>query len=304
MKAFIVPWLREADPRALAVVRLILFGYAWPGFRFGSKASFAEFEGVSWHPIGIPALLQVPLLSPAGLDIVGVLITFTTGFALLGFGYRLTAPLAAFLKLYASWVVQSSGKVNHGGLLFTLVLFVIAFSHAADAWAVDAFLRRRKGFPRPGPSAEYHWPVHFIALLCVTMYGAAGLTKLGVSGPEWALGDGLRLRFLSHHFTHQPPTRLGVWLADYPLVCRVLASASLCLEFASPLALWNRSVYRTVLPCLALLQLMIWLTLGVRFREMVATFACLLPWGALIARLDALRSTWVARERERLRAAT
>lgn len=292
-KAFVEPWLRPSDPRALAVCRLLLFGLAWPGFRFGSQTAFAEFEGTTWHAIGIPRLLHVPLVGPDALRAIGVGVTLSTGLALLGLGYRFAAPLAALLKLYSAWVSQSAGKINHGGLLFTLVLFVIAFSHASDAWSLDALIRRRRHRPRPERSAEYGWPVRFIALMVVTMYGAAGLTKLIVSGPAWAFSDNLRALLLSHHFVHRPPTMLGVWLADYPTLCRVLAFLSLCLEVTSPLALFNRHYYRIVVPSLAALQLMIWLTLGVLFREMVVVFACLLPWNALIARLDPLTSTWL-----------
>ena len=42
---------------------------------------------------------------------------------------------------------------------------------------------------------------------------------------------------------------------------------------------------------------MIWLMLGVLFREMVANFACLLPWGLLIARGDELAEKWRLRRR-------
>jgi len=291
-KAFVEPWLRPADPRALAACRLILFGLAWPGFRFGSQAAFAEFEGTTWRAIGIPSVLHVPLFGPDALRAIGVGVTLATGLSLFGLGYRFAAPLAALLKLYSSWVGQSAGKINHGSLLFTLVLFVIAFSHASDAWSVDALVRRLRRRPQPERSAEYGWPVRFIALMVVTMYGAAGLTKLIQSGPAWAFSDNLRTLFLAHHFTHHPPTQLGVWLADYPTLCRVLAFLSLCLELTSPLALFSRYYYRIVLPSLAALQLMIWLTLGVLFREMAVVFACLLPWGALIERLDSLTSTW------------
>ena len=286
--ALLAPWLEEADPRALAVCRFIVFGFVWPGFRFGSVGSFAAFEGVSWHPIGILGWLHVPLFGPSVLSVLGAGLTLASGFALAGFCYRFAAPIAALLELYSAWVVQSSGKINHGNLLFTLVIFVLAFSRAADAWSLDAFIAARRGAPRPGRSAEYHWPVRFIALMIATMYGAAGLTKLVQSGFSWAFGDTLQRFLLSHHFTHHPPTELGVLLADYPLLCRVLAFLALCLELASPLALVNRALYRTIFPSLASLQLMIWLLLGVLFREMVANFACLLPWGLLIARGDAL----------------
>jgi hypothetical protein len=298
VKAFLEPWLRPSDPRALAACRLILFWCAWPGFRFGSHAAFAEFEGgPGWQGVGLPGLLHLPLAGPAGFAAVGVGITLCTGLALAGLGYRVVAPIAAFLKLYAAWVPQGAGKINHGGLLFTLVLFVIAFAPAADAWSLDAVIRRVRGRPRAEPSAEYTWAIRFIALMVVTMYGAAGLSKLIRSGLGWAFSDNLQRLLLGHQFTSDPPTMLGVSLASYPLLCRALACMALGFEITAPLALFSRTYYRVVIPGLAALQLMIWLTLGVLFREMLFVFACLLPWNAWVARADELGATSLTRFR-------
>lgn len=287
-RSLITPWLLESDARALAVCRLILFGFAWPGFRSSGVGEFAAFRGATFHGVGIPAALQVPLFSLPVLDTIGYVNTAACGCALVGLLFGFTAPLAAVVNLYQTWVVQSSGKTNHGGLLFTCVLFVLAFSRAADAWSVDALVRRWRGKPRPRPSAAYRWPVTFIGAMVATQYGAAGLSKLTHSGWQWGLSGSLRWRLLSHQFTHEPPTRIGVWIARSAGLCKVLGTAALLLELSSPLSQLNKWAYRVIIPSLALLQFCIWLMMGVMFREMIAIFACLLPWNAFIARLDVL----------------
>jgi hypothetical protein len=287
-RALIRPWLLRADARALAICRLIVFYYCWPGFGDRGVVAFAEFRGTTFRGIGIPAALHVPLFSSPVLESIAHVNTAATGCALVGLLYGFTAPLAATLGLYQNWVVQSSGKANHGGLLFTSVVFVLACSRAADAWSVDALVRRLRGKPAPRPSAAYRWPTTFIGALVATQYGAAGLSKLIHSGWQWGFSGQLRWRLLSHQFTHSPPTRIGVSLARSLTLCRVLGTSALLLELSSPLALLNKWAYRVIIPSLALLQLCIWLMMGVYFREMVAIFACLLPWNAAVAQLDVL----------------
>jgi hypothetical protein len=285
-RSLATPWLLKADPRALAVCRLILFGFMWPGFHVSSVNAYASFRTITFRGVGILEALGVPLFSPSILDSIGWASTVTCSCALFGVLFAFTAPAAAVLNLYQNWVVQSSGKTNHGGLLFTCVLFVLAFSRASDAWSVDALVRQLRGKPRPRPSAAYRWPVAFIGAMVATQYGAAGLSKLSHSGWQWGLSGSLRWRLLSHQFTHEPPTKIGIWIARSPGLAKVLGTAALALEVSSPLSQLNKWAYRVIIPSLALLQFCIWLMMGVMFREMIVIFACLLPWNALLTRLD------------------
>lgn len=287
-RSLLTPWVLRADARALAVCRLILFGFLWPGFHNSGVNRFADFRAVTFRGVGILGALHVPLFSTSVLDTIGYANTALCGCALVGVLYGATAPLAAVVNLYQSWVVQSSGKTNHGGLLFTCVLLVLAFSRAGDAWSVDALVRRWRGKPRPAPSAAYRWPVTFIGAMVATQYGAAGISKLSHSGWAWGLSGSLRWRLLSHQFTHDPPTRIGVWIARSPALCKVLGTSAMLLELSSPLSQLNKWAFRIIIPSLALLQFCIWLMMGVLFREMIAIFACLLPWNGIITSLDAV----------------
>lgn len=287
-RSLITPWLLKADPRALAVCRLILFGFLWPGFHVGSVNEYGAFRSITFRGVGLLEAFGVPLFSPSVLDTIGYASTVTYSCALFGVLFGVTAPVAATLNLYQNWVVQSSGKTNHGGLLFTCVLFVLAFSRAADAWSIDALVRHFRGKPRPRPSAAYRWPVAFIGAMVATQYGAAGLSKLSHSGWRWGLSGSLRWRLLSHQFTHDPPTKLGIWIAKSPQLCKVLGTSALLLELSSPLSQLNKWAYRVIIPSVALLQFCIWLMMGVLFREMIVIFACLLPWNTAVTHLDGL----------------
>jgi hypothetical protein len=285
------PWLVPSDPRSLALCRWVLFWTVWPGFgaSLGGSA-WASFKDAAFKPIGILGALHVPLFPTGVLEVIGALGSAALACAMVGLFYSFTAPLAAAALLYSQWIAQSSGKINHGGLLILCVITLLAFARAADAWSIDAWLRKRRGVARPQPSAEYRWPRLFIAVMLGSMYGAAGLSKLRVSGFEWGLGDNMRLLLLGHHFTRDPLTHFGVWLADFPLVCSVLGFSAHLLELSGPLAMVHRWAYRLIIPGLALLQLGIWVLLGILFREVMLIFMCLLPWDWVIRHGDAARS--------------
>jgi hypothetical protein len=286
-------WFSPQDPRVLAICRLLIFWHAWPGLRVLDYALYADFHSSAWFPVSFFRAWSVPLVGASQLDTLSLLLAITAGCALVGLLYPLTAPAAALLTLYLRGIPHNFGKINHSENLLVLALFVLAFARAADAWSVDVWLkrwlRRKLGrAPAQRHGGQYRWPVRFITLLVVTMYCAAGISKLRTAGWEWALSDSFRWLLLRHHFTHHPPTQLGVWIADYPALCRALAAGSMGLELAAPLALLGKWPYRVIIPGLGLLQFGIWLTLGVSFRPMLPVFYCLLPWPQAVQLLDTI----------------
>lgn len=288
-RSFLEDWFAPADPRGVALSRLLLYWYAWPGFEVRALGAYAEYGDSAWRPVSFFRTFDLPLFDADTLQAVSFAFTLSSFCALTGIAYRITAPLTAFLALYVYGLPQNFGKINHGSSLLVISLFVFAWARAADVWSFDAWYRRwrLKLPPMPPPSGEYRWPIQFVLLLVVTMYGAAGVAKLSAAGWDWALSDSMRLLLLRHHFTHSPPTNVGVWIADFPRLCQALALGALVLELAAPLALFGKGLRRVVLPGLALLQLSIWLLMGVFFENMIPVFLCLLPWTPLLGKWDA-----------------
>lgn len=282
---------------------MILFWHFWPGLRVEEYASFAAFRSSAWYPVSFFKVWSIPLFDASVLEAMSVAANVLALCALLGFAYPLSAGGSALLALYLRGVPQNFGKVNHSDNLLIFALLVFAFAKAADAWSVDAVLRRRlwKKKPRASPSGEYRWPIRFLSLLIVTMYGAAGASKLLNSGWDWALSDSFRLLLLRHHFTHSPPTQIGVWIAESPQLCKALALAALLIELSAPLALLSKWLHRLLLPALFALQVGIWLLLGVKFSAMLPLFLCVLPWGYAVSLFDLAKGWLSARlRRERL----
>jgi hypothetical protein len=294
-------WFAPQDPRALAVCRVILFWFIWPGLKLPHYAQYADLRDSAWYPVSFFSL-GVPLLSRGTLEVMSAVFSVASLCALTGFLYPFTAPLTAVLTVYFLGLPQNFGKINHDGLV-PMALLVLGLARSADVWSIDAWLKRRI-FPRAAAesasrgrqfSGEYRWPIQFLALLVVSMYGAAGWTKLLKAGWDWAFSDSFRLLLLRHHFTHQPVTEIGVWLANFPTVCQWLAFGAMFIEILCPLALLSPWMYRIFIPSLALMQLSIWLLMGVLFRHMVYVFLCLLPWSGALVWLDVARAKLVAR---------
>ncbi|HVZ37283.1 MAG TPA: hypothetical protein VG963_32905, partial [Polyangiaceae bacterium] len=314
-------WFGPSDPRVLAICRMLLFWYVWPGFGVANYSGYAELERWAWYPAGLFEAFSIAPPSASLLALVSVVGSVSALLALVGLLYRLAAPLAAISSFILLGLPQNFGKVDHSENLLVLALLVFSFARAADAWSIDAWLRRRWSIGAwlsrrsasgtetarvrvTQPSGYYTWPRRFLLLLVVTMYGAAGASKLLHSGWAWALSDSFRWLLLRHHFTHHPPTQLGVWIANYPALCQGLALGALLTELLCPLSLLSRKFSRVLVPALFVLQGAIWLVLGVHFRAMFPVFYCLLPWPALLlllerAGLTRMLDTFAARARPR-----
>jgi hypothetical protein len=269
---------------------MLVFWHVWRASGSENYAAYAEFKNSAWYPVSFFKAWSIPLLDAQGLELASTIAAAAMFLSLVGFLYPVSAPIAALLTLYLRAVPQNFGKVNHSENLLIFALFVLAFSRAGARWSVDAVLRRWlcKSASPIEESGHYRWPVRFIGLLVAVMYGAAGASKLIHSGWDWALSDSFRWLLLRHHFTHHPPTQIGVWLADFPLVCRGLALAALVAELCAPLALLGKWTYRLLIPAVFALQVSIWLLLGVRFASMLPLFLCLLPWGTGLSWCDRL----------------
>lgn len=285
-------WFAPSDPRALAIGRFLIFGYVWPGLTVPDYAVYADFASSAWYPVSFFKAWSVPLLDAASLQSLALVSTIALACAALGLAYRVSAPIAALSTLYLHGVPQNFGKINHSENLLMLALCVFACARAADAWSLDAFLRRLRGrsVGPAAPSGAHRWPLRFVGLMVITMYTAAGASKLMHSGWDWALSGAFQRLLLRHHFTHQPPTELGVWLASMPLLCNALALGALLTELLAPLALLGRLPFGLLVSALFAMQTSIWLMLGVKFTPMIPMFLCLLPWALLLARFDQLRA--------------
>jgi predicted DCC family thiol-disulfide oxidoreductase YuxK len=122
---------------------------------------------------------------------------------------------------------------------------------------------------------------------------SAAIAKVTRSGLEWVLSDSLINTMVMHHYTHRPPTNLGLLVARYPWLGQVSAGVALVVEFSAPLLLVLPLRWRMVLLAAVVgMMLGFGLLLGVMFTEYVVLLLLFfVPWSRIAAHLCAAEPT-------------
>jgi len=278
-----VAWLERlklptARPEELGLARILLFGFLAVGNLHRETALWLPFAELDFRPPALIGALDLHFASAGVLqaaDIAWVLLLLASA---AGIFTRFAMAGSLLLGVYLLGLPHAVGKTHHSDAILVFVLAGMALSRAGDAWSLDALLARKKGRAAPEASVEYAWPLYFALLCLVLVYFAAGIAKLRATGLAWAWNDGGRLRLIAHTYTHDPPTRLGLYLADAGPAHQVMGCFALALEVLCPLALVSRWARLFVVGGLFSLQFGIWLTLGVFFQGFFALFAICIPW--------------------------
>jgi hypothetical protein len=287
-------WSEKVDPRGIAICRILLYYHAAKEMDPEQYSRFMLVGEQAWRPHGYFRLLEIMPPSPATASHLCMAYGIAGALAAAGVFYRGSALVCALLSLYLHGILQNFGKSLHTYHLFSIALVVMSLARAADVWSVDALIKRAlaayrgKPLARVEPSAEYRWPLLFVGSTILVMYGAAGLSKLYLTGWVWAFSDTFRQTLLQGQFDAAPPTKVGVWLANYPVLCQVAAFAALAVEASSWIGLANRYLFWIWGAFVALLQFGIWFLMGVVFGELPTMFAFFLPWNFLIEKIDLL----------------
>ena len=170
------------------------------------------------------------------------------------------------------------------------VLAILAVSRCGDALSLDQWLRGRfTRRPRVNREdlGEYTWPLRLVWVLMVLVYFAAGMAKLRNSSWRWIFSDNMQNILIQHHYTHVPEIKLGLALANWPWICWLAAGFSMMAELLAPLALAIRRLRLPIIGSLFLMQIGIWLLLGVQFPLYLPCYLFWVPWDRCVA--------WVSR---------
>ncbi|MEM9195841.1 MAG: HTTM domain-containing protein [Myxococcota bacterium] len=240
-------FMPEAPAERLAVLRILvgLYGCIYLPIRITHLWSYAGVDPYQFQPVGVVTVLPRPLLPAVVVTLVVLAVLFSFPF-LLGFRYRITAPIYAALLLWVLTYSNSFGQILHVDNLFCLHVIALALCPAADAYSLDARRRRAAGAPPPEPSGRYGWGIRLMCVLCVFGYFLAAVAKAKNGGLEFVSAENLRnyvaydtVRKLELGSITSP---VGEALLPFPLVFAGLAYLSLALEWGAPLALFHRKL--------------------------------------------------------------
>jgi hypothetical protein len=237
-------WSRLVDttapPERLAAFRVCVgvFTVVYLAVRFPVFWGLTDKSPSAFAGVGPLAWADDPL--PTGVIRGALLVALASGVAAtLGYRFRLSGPTFALAVLLLTTYRSSWGQLLHFENLFVLHLLLLAASPAADAWSLDA--RRTRG--RRRDPTTYGLALQLACLCVVTTYVIAGIAKLRLGGPEWALGDTLRNHIAYSAVRLDLLGGTGSPLAGVVVrnawVLPPMAALSVLIELAAPIALFG-----------------------------------------------------------------
>jgi predicted DCC family thiol-disulfide oxidoreductase YuxK len=286
-------WFEPSRPTNLGIFRLIVYAvvlYVQSGRDF---AAWAEVPDLFWRPIRMFGVFHLVVLSAETLRLLTLVWTVALVTSGIGLLTRWSTAVAFGLGLYLIGLPHNFGKVHHGDAITVLILGILAVSRCGDAWSIDRLVAlARRAAPaavvRPRESAEYTWPLQLVRTLMALVFLGAGTSKLRGSGLRWVVSDNMANMLVNHHYSHHPPVRWGLHLAQHRWATSLLAGLTITLETSAPLALLSRRLRVLLVPSLCVMQAGIWLFMGIRFPEFLLLYLVWVPWDrigdALVAR--------------------
>jgi hypothetical protein len=232
-------WFAAAPAERLAALRILIGGYAlvYVVARLPELASVARYGAHQFRPIGIVRVLDAPL-PPSAVLVIAIVTSVLLVAFVVGFGFRITGPLAALALLWTLTYRNAWGMVFHTENLLVLHVIALALSPAAHAWAIDK--------PRATAAAGYGWPIKLLAVLTVATYVLAGIAKLRIAGVDWLDGELLRNQIavdnLRKALLGDPVAPLAHLVLDHPSQLVVFSVLTLVIELGAPLALLDRRI--------------------------------------------------------------
>jgi hypothetical protein len=280
-------WFAPRPPLRLGVARALFFGGVFVLFLRYDFASWGHLGPALWQPVWLIRALDLPRPSVTALEVCQVIWKISLVLASVGLLTRIATATALVLGLYLLGVNESWGKLGHASAHLVLIMAVLALSRCGDAFAVDAWLRRRRGFAAPTASGEHTWPIRAAWLVLASMLFAAGVAKLRQSGASWLEPETMQAILLDRADAlgaHPSPLQsVDRWLASQPWLCAVAATSTLCIELSYPLVLVSRRARQLLVPSTLALFVGIaaCLVLAFGLTVILSHLAFFVPWDRL-----------------------
>lgn len=228
-------WLfKDYDDKAFGVYRISLYlTFFWFYHTFGilSYQSWLTPEFRSFYdPVSFFRIFNFDHLGVfASFD--GILVWKVSLIAsAIGFLFPLSSMVSFFGLLMIAGIPLNFGKIHHLNHLPVVILGIMAFSFHPGAFSVDQFVRKKLKLSS-GKASK--WALQAARAYMVLIYFESGAQKLMNTGLEWIFSDNMQVIIL----TRPTVTELGLWVAQSPWLCQLLAFTTVFAQLLSPLAL-------------------------------------------------------------------
>jgi hypothetical protein len=272
------------SPVTLGICRALFFASLFFWQVRHDFSAWGQYSSVFWMPIWVFDAFRVPLASTATLEWIQAFWKLSLLLSAIGLFSRVSMVAAFVLGTYLMGLPHNFGQTQHFDTLVVFVSGALAVSRAADAFSVDAWLRRRR--PDPDRAWEYTWPIRFVWLAMALIFCAAGLSKLRHSGLGWVFSDNLAsllLRQQYHLSDGEPLTTWGIWVANHTWVVRGMAAAALAIETLFPLALVSRIARMVLVPGGLAFLVGIRTLMGPTFEQFMMCYVFWIPWDRVLS---------------------
>jgi len=213
-----------ASPEAAAVFR-ILFTALTLGYLLLDPARLPEQPPTDASYAS--AVVRWLTANPGVADHLGTILIVTALAVIAGAATRVA--FAAFVAAFLAWAcLRTTDSSHHPISAFAVLMIALLPARWADAWSLDAWIRRRLGRDTPPlPSRRYGFALWLPGLVIGVTFAAAAWSKVA-SGPEWILNGTIRYHFVTD--LHQALVTWGPWLTSLPGVAMAGSFAAVAVE--------------------------------------------------------------------------
>jgi predicted DCC family thiol-disulfide oxidoreductase YuxK len=236
-------WFSPMPAQRLALLRIASGAFTLWYFitRYGTMSDIARSDQSNYEPVGLANFLPGPLPPEVFMGIVWL--TLVLGIAyLVGWKFRFTGLAFGIASLFVFSYRYSWSMIYHDNIAVVLHVLAIAISPAADAYSVDARLRRQDPVV---PHWRYGWPVRLLCAATALTYFVSGLAKVfGELAWEWIDGsamrsqvavDSLRKEMLGEH-----ASPLFSWIYAHHELFLIMGIVTMIVELGAPFFIWNK----------------------------------------------------------------
>jgi hypothetical protein len=294
----------------LGLHRAIFFALCVWVYSGRDYSGWGQLSAAFWQPKEPWTFIHFYRPTPDEILIAQKVWVVTLATSALGFLTRVSTWIAAILGYLILSFAHSHGFYHHRDGVLVSIMFILALSRAGDAFSIDDLIRsareknfqglRQMKFPEAWrwpklrermcvTDVRYAWPIQCVRVVWTLVFFSAALSKLKASGLDWVLTDNLRNIFLTNQYLYQDWARetfrwgIAATLAARPLLCKFLAAFGLGIELIAPLALKNWRWRIAVVGLVAGMQIGIYLTVLVNFKEYVPVYVWWIGWSSLWA---------------------
>ncbi len=230
---------------ALGVVRSIVHGTFLISVLVTSFSALGSLPVTILRPTGamkfLPWSFYDQLQTPSGMVMLKIAIVVSLLFSTTGLLSTISTKTSFLLVLFYQGLLRSFGHFNHDEMLSVYYLAVLAFTPCADAFSIDARLRKSK---KARPWFAYAYPILLMQLLMAWVYFSSALIKLRVAGLKYLSQDNLPALAIFHSLDnlHDTAFRFAFWLPQVKAYLPFAVALVLIWELLFPLAVfWRRA---------------------------------------------------------------